>query len=55
MTGAERQRRYLARLLRGGKTASKPAEPNDEIAALKAEIARLKAKIRDKRETKREK
>jgi ABC-type hemin transport system ATPase subunit len=41
----ERQRRYLARLLRDGKTASKPAGPNDEIIALKKELAAAKARI----------
>ena len=40
MTGAERQRRYMARLL-----ASKPSA---DLAAAKREIAKLKARIADK-------
>jgi hypothetical protein len=68
MTGAERQRRYLDRLLRDGErqrrylarllrdgTAAKPAKPNDEIAALKKELAAAKARIAEMRKADKDK
>jgi hypothetical protein len=46
MSGAERQRRYLDRLLAGKASVTKPAQPDGrdrEIAQLKARIAELQA------------
>jgi hypothetical protein len=49
MSGAERQRRYMANLLDGKSSVTKPAKPDNakdrEIAALKARIRELEAEL----------
>jgi hypothetical protein len=48
LSGAERQRRYMAKLLAGKPSVTKPAKPDErEIAALRAELAQARKKIAD--------
>ena len=47
LTGAERQRRYMARLL-GATPDARLAAAKAEIAKLKARIAELKRKLRER-------
>jgi hypothetical protein len=49
LSNAERQRRYIERLKAKAAATTEP-QPSDEIAALKAEIARLKARQAEPRQ-----